>query len=87
MNNVWTITIEEFLPIYEEAILLGIKRGKKVGDNIEKEFFEILKKYNKENKLKYLGKTKQDSDLLTGNLREKGLKILNINEINRKLEK
>jgi hypothetical protein len=66
----------------EEAIILGKERGKKEGDNLEKEFFEIAEKKNKIPK--HLGTTEMDIDLIAGNLREKGLKILNLKEEERK---
>jgi len=34
-----------------------------------------------------LGETEKDADLLTGDLREEGLKVLNLNEEQRKREK
>jgi hypothetical protein len=84
MNNLWLLNIDDFMTIYEEAIILGKERGKKEGDNLEEEFFEIAKKKGMLDKIKHLGETNQDIDLLTGNLREKGLKILNMKEIERK---
>lgn len=65
-----------------EVFELAKAHGKKAGDNIQSEFDEILKK--KPEKFKCLGTTDQDSDMLTGNLREKGLKIVNLNEIERR---
>ena len=82
MNNIWTTSISDFLEIYEEAIKLGKERGKKEGDNLEQEFFEIA---NKKNKIpKHIGQTEMDKDLLVGNLRENGHKILDIDELNRR---
>lgn len=82
MNNVWTMNLDDYLEIMEEAIKLGKEREKKEGDNLEIEFFEIAKKKGKTPK--HLGMTDKDSDLLTGDLRETGLKILNLNEEERK---
>lgn len=82
MNNLWQISLDDYLEIMEEAIKLGKSKGKKEGDNLETEFFEIAKQKNKIPK--YLGSTKMDIDLLTGNLRENGLKILNLKEEERK---
>lgn len=82
MNNVWMISIDDYLEIMEEAIILGKQKGKKEGDNLEEEFFIIAKKKNKIPK--HLGQTEKDSDLLCGDLREEGLKILNLKEIERK---
>ena len=74
----WQLNIGTVLEIYD----LAIKRGKKPGDSVEEEFFEILKQ--KRDKFKLLGKTDKDIDLLTGDLREAGLKILNMKEIDRR---
>ena len=82
MNNLWTTNLDDFIEIMEEAIKLGKERGKKKGDNLEAEFFEIAKKKNK--MPKHLGATEKDIDLLTGDLREEGLKIINMKEIERK---
>ena len=78
MKNLFSMSIDEFLPIYEKAIELGKSRGKKVGDRLDEEFFEVLKKHNK--KVKHLGTTEKDIDLLTGDLREEGVKVINLNE-------
>ena len=82
MNHLWQISLDDYLKIMEEAIKLGKERGKKEGDNLEQEFFEVAKKMNKIPK--HLGTTEKDIDLLTGNLRENGLKILNMKEIERR---
>jgi len=77
MKDLWLLSIDDYLEIMEEAILLGKKRGKKEGDNLEKEFFEIAKKKNKIPK--HLGQTEYDKDLLLGNLREETkMKILDL---------
>ena len=70
--------LETTLEIFE----LAKKNNKKAGDSCQSEFEEILKK--KPEKFTYIGKTNQDIDMLTGNLREKGLKILNIKEEERR---
>jgi len=82
MNHLWQISLDNYLEIMEEAIILGKERGKKEGDNLEEEFFEVAKKLNKIPK--HLGTTEKDMDLLTGDLRENGLKILNLKEEERK---
>ena len=81
MNNLQSLFITDIgttLEIFE----LAKSRGKKAGDNCQDEFLEILK--NKPDKFTYLGDTEQDIDLIGGNLRERGLKILNIKEIERR---
>jgi 20S proteasome alpha/beta subunit len=84
MNYLWQISLDDYLEIMEEAIKLGKERGKKEGDNLEAEFFEVAKKKGLTNKIKHLGTTEKDIDLLTGDLRENGLKILNMKEEERK---
>jgi hypothetical protein len=84
MNNLYLINPEDYLTIMEEAIKLGKERGKKEGDNIEQEFFEVAKKKGKLNNIKHLGQTEMDKDLLLGNLREEGIKIFNLDEEKRR---
>jgi hypothetical protein len=43
MNNIYTISIDDYLTIMEEAIVLGKERGKKEGNELETEFLEIAK--------------------------------------------
>lgn len=76
-NLVWAIGLETYLEIIE----LATKHGKKAGDSMQEEFEEVLKK--KKDKFKLLGGTNKDVDLITGDLREEGQNILNLNELNR----
>jgi hypothetical protein len=87
MNNIWMLNISDFLIIYEETIILGKERGKKEGDNLEEEFFEVAKKKGLIDNIKHIGQSNKDIDLLTGDLREEGLKILNLNELKRQNDK
>lgn len=77
MNNklVWQTDVETMMEIFD----LALKHGKKTGDNIQDEFIEIYKQ--KKEKFQLLGCTDQDIDLLAGNLREEGKKVINLNEI------
>ena len=77
MNDMWLITTE----IYEEIINLALSHGKKAGESMQKEFEEIRKKHSE---IQHLGTTDKDIDMLTGELRDKGQKILNLNEEERK---
>ena len=86
MNNIYLINPEDYIQIIEEAIILGKKRGKKEGDNLEQEFFEIAKKLGKLNNIKHLGQSEQDKDMIIGNLREEGIKILDLDEEKRRKE-
>lgn len=74
MNNIWMLDIDTVLKIYE----LAQQHGKQAGESIEEEFLQIMKQQPE--KFKHLGKTEQDASLFTGNLREEGLKVLNLNE-------
>ncbi len=82
MNQVWMLTAEDILLVYEEAVELAKQRGKKSNDNINNEVIELLIKKGKVPK--YLGNTEKDTDQLTGDLREEGIKVLNLNEEERK---
>ncbi|MHA1437893.1 MAG: hypothetical protein ACTSPD_09980 [Promethearchaeota archaeon] len=75
-NHLFAINIDTYLEIIE----LAKKHGKKPGDSMQEEFIEVIKK----KKAKYLGGTNKDKDLLTGDLREEGLRILNLDELQRK---
>jgi predicted ATP-grasp superfamily ATP-dependent carboligase len=86
MNNLFSMNISDYIEIMEEAIILGKERGKKEGDDLTQEFFEIAAKKNKLEKIKYLGQTEMDKGLIVGNLREEGLKILDLDEEKRRKE-
>jgi len=86
MNNLYLINPEDYLTIMEEAIKLGKERGKKAGDNLEVEFFEVAEKLGKLNNIKHLGQTEMEKDLLIGNLREEGIKIFDLDEEKRRKE-
>ena len=86
MNNLYLINPEDYLTIMEEAIKLGKERGKKAGDNLEVEFFEVAEKLGKLNNIKHLGQTEMDKGLITGNLRENGIKIFDLDEEKRRKE-
>lgn len=78
LNNIFITDIETILEVYE----LAKSHGKKEGDNVQAEFNEVIKRHPE--KFGYLGATEMDKDLLGGNLRESGLKIINLSEINKK---
>lgn len=78
MNNVWLINPDDFIEIMEEAIKLGKERGKKEGDNIEQEFFEIAAKKGKLEKIKHLGATELNKKELINEYKSKGLNILDL---------
>jgi len=77
-NDVWLMTPEIYMEIYE----LAMKHGKKAGDSMTEEFKEILEK--RKGEIKHLGTSDKDVDLVAGNLREEGLKILNLKELERR---
>jgi len=80
MNNIWTLDLDTVIEIYD----LAMAHGKKPGDSMQEEFDEVLK--NKPDRFTFLGNIGEDMDvdLLVGNLREKGLKILNLKETDRR---
>ena len=81
MNDIWITDLDTYLEICE----LALKHGKKAGDSMQEEFDEIRKKY--QDKIKHLSQTEKDVDQITGDLRENGLRILNLNEEERKRKK
>jgi len=66
---------------YLEIVELAKKHGKKPGDEMNEELVEIMKK---KSKIKYLGETDKDLDLLAGELREQGFKVFNPKEEQRR---
>jgi hypothetical protein len=66
--NLWSLSLDDYIQIMEEAIILGRERGKKEGENLEVEFFEVAKKRGIE--IKHIAQTDMDKDLLIGNMRE-----------------
>jgi hypothetical protein len=79
MNDMWLITAE----IYEEIINLALAHGKKTGDSMQEEFEEVKKRHQE---IKHLGTTNKDIDILTGEFRDKGNKVLNLNEEERRIK-
>ena len=73
----WLITAE----IYQEIIELALSHGKIEGDSMQEEFDEVRKKHSE---LRHLGTTDKDIDMLTGELRDKDKKVINLNEEERK---
>lgn len=69
---------------YLKVVDLAVAHGKKPGDSMQEEFEEIAR-LNQE-KITCLGVSGQDVDMLTGNLREEGINVLNLNEIQPKKE-
>lgn len=78
MFGAWQTDAEIILMVFE----LAKARGKTTGENCQTEFDEIREKYP--DRFRFLGITDKDADLMAGNLREKGLKILNIKEVDRR---
>jgi len=70
--------IDFMLKVYE----LGRQHGKKPGDSCQSEFEELLAA--DPGAVTFIGNTEQDIDMVSGNLREAGCKVTNINELNRK---
>ena len=77
-NKIYEMTIDDYLAIID----LAKAHGKNQGDSMQQELEEIMEK--KQGKIKLIGETNKDSDVLTGDLREEGIKVLNLNEEIRK---
>lgn len=77
-NNMFMMTIN----IYLEIVELAQKHGKKPGDSMQEELEEVMMKHKDE--VKFLGQTDQDIDMVVGNMRESGIKVLNLKEIERR---
>lgn len=60
---------------------LGYKNRKKSGAGLAEEAIEVSKRHP--SWVTILGTTKQDAGMITGNLREQGIKILNLQELQR----
>ena len=69
--------IDFLLKVYD----LAREHGKKPGESIQEEFEELLKQ-NPE-AVTLMGTTEEDIDMLSGNLREQGIKVTNLSEIDR----
>lgn len=80
MQSLWKISLEDYIEIMEGAIALGKERGKKEGDNLEEEFFEIAKRKNKLSQ--HLGATELNKEELKKQYELKGLKILDLTKKN-----
>lgn len=78
MNKLFTM---KSLDVYLAVCDLAIKNGKKPGDSMQSEFDEVMKQHPEW--FGYIGESEKDLDMLTGDLREKGKKVLNIHEIER----
>lgn len=75
MNYIWNLNIDQYIEVYE----LAKANGKKPGDSMEDEFLIVMNKHN----LKPIAETNYDKDLLLGNLREEGLKIATLDDLNK----
>lgn len=72
MNSLWQINFDGYFEI--------VKRSKEAGLKPGDDMTPIFLKYMEEKGNKPIGNTDMDIDLLAGNLRENGLKILNMKE-------
>lgn len=60
----------------------ALDNDKLPGESMQEEFDEILKEHPED--FECLGETNKDVDQITGDLRERGIKILNPHEIDRR---
>lgn len=79
MNLAFILNDTRAIPL---MIQLGYKNNKKEGQGLAEEAVEVAKRHP--TWVTILGNTEMDASLLAGNLREEGLKVLNLNEIERK---
>lgn len=82
---VWSLDLELVI----EAMELAQANGKKKGDSFEDELMEVIKaRFDKGDykSAKVLGSTDLDSDMLTGELRDRGMKVFNMSEELRRRE-
>ncbi|MCK9542089.1 MAG: hypothetical protein M0R03_08675 [Novosphingobium sp.] len=77
-NYLFNTSMDMYIKIMELARL----KGKKPGESIQEEFNEIMRA--NPDKFTLLGKTEADLDMLTGELRDRGLKVLNPKEKERR---
>jgi len=73
-NKLYALDIDSVIEIFEMAQM----NGKVAGDSVEEEFEEYKRKHPE--KFTDLGTTDKDIDLLTGDLRESGINVKNMNE-------
>lgn len=82
-NIVWMIKDIKVIPLIWQ---IGFRNGLKSGEKPRaEEFFEAWARHK--DWVEPLGLTEaEDIDILAGNLRESGLKVLNINELKRRVQ-
>ena len=78
MNNMHIVDLVMYLEVVELALL----HGKHEGEDMTAELEEVSRKYT--DKIKFIGTTDMDADMMTGNMRENGYKVLNLEEIKRR---
>lgn len=78
MNLAFMLNDFRALPL---MVQLAYKNGKKEGQGMAEEAIEVSKRHPEW--VTILGNTEMDAGQMTGELREEGLKILNVNEIER----
>ena len=78
------VFILDSIDTYLKICKLAKAKGKKPGDSMEAEFKEIMQA--NPNKFQSLGVTDKDIGQITGDLRENGQKVLNFNELQRKMK-
>jgi hypothetical protein len=81
MNNLFIIkNIKGYFLVYR----LARKQGVRPGASMQLQFDIVYRKYPEY--FEYLGKSEQDIDMISGNLRENGFKVKNLIEEQRKKE-
>ena len=70
-------SLEAYLTVYE----LALANGKKPGESMQEEFESVSKEHPEW--FEFIGDSELDADMLTGEFRDRGLKVINIQEIDR----
>jgi hypothetical protein len=85
MNGAFMINPGCFNKAIVLAMQLAYKNGKSAGDGMAEELNEVARRHPEW--VEFLGNTEADADKITGDLREEGMKVLNIEEEKRKKDK
>jgi hypothetical protein len=82
MNGAFMINPGYFNKVIVLAMQLGYKNGKSAGDGMAEEMIEVGKRHPEW--VTFLGNTEKDASIITGDLREEGMKVKNVQEEQRK---
>ena len=83
MKNAFILDADVLLQCWDDAIQLAKERGKSEGEDFGEELFAVARRKGLIDKIKCLGQC-EDSDMLCGELRDKGIKVISLTEEQRK---